>query len=148
MKSPKETTVRINVRIPTEQFNKIEEIATIRRISLNSLFLSAIEFYITEGAGKGSNEKYLLSLGAGLKNLKVDIEIMSEMVSFFVLHYFYYTPELPEAQRKALLISGKDRHAKFLELLAKRMQGKGDLVSKISKAGDCKDDNAEFGSSV
>ena len=31
MKSPKETTERINVRIPTEQLNKIKEIAKNRK---------------------------------------------------------------------------------------------------------------------
>lgn len=131
MKSPKKTYVRVNFRVTKNQLDRIKEIAKIRRIAVKSLFLSAIEYYVNEGGGEKTFEKYLLSLGPSIKNLKVDTEIISEMVSFFVLHYFYYTPELPEAQRKALLISGKDRHAKFLELLAKRMQEKGSLGGDV-----------------
>jgi len=69
------------------------------------------------------------------------------MISFFVLHYFYYTSELPEAQRKALLISGKDRHAKFLELLAKRLQGKGSLVVDLVEKDVREDVGPEIGKS-
>ena len=52
-----------------------------------------------------------------------------------------------EVQRKALLISGKDRHAKFLELLAKRMQGKGSLVGDLEDKGSREDDRLDVGNS-
>ena len=136
MKSLKENIVRINFRIPKEQLNRIKEVALIRRISLNTLFLSAIEFYITDGREKGSSEKYILSLSQNQKNLKVDVEIIAEMLSFFVMHYFCYTPEMPESQKKALLISGKTRHTKFIELLAKRIQTKGSPFAKFLESSE------------
>lgn len=85
---------------------------TVRNISL-------VEF--------ASFDLYILCVG----HLKVDVEIIAEMLSFFVMHYFCYTPELPESQKKALLLSGKTRHEKFMELLAKRMQGKGSSYSHL-----------------
>ena len=129
--SHKEQIVRVNFRMPKEQLNRLKEVALIRRVSLNSLFLSALEFYLNDGREKGISEQYVLKLSQNQKNLKVDVEIIAEMLSFFVMHYFCYTPELPENQKKALLLSGKTRHAKFMELLAKRMQGKGSSLSLI-----------------
>ena len=131
MKSPKDTYLRVSFRITKDQSDRIKEIAKIRRVSVKSLFLSAIEYYVNEGGAEKNFEKYLLSLGPSIKNLKVDTEILSEMLSFYIMHYFCYTPELPEVQRKALLLSGKNRHAKFMELLAKKMQGKGTLFGEL-----------------
>ncbi|HMO19134.1 MAG TPA: hypothetical protein PKA63_12645 [Oligoflexia bacterium] len=93
-------------------------------VDLNSLFLSALEFYLNDGREKRTSDQYIIKLSHNQKNLKVDVEIIAEMLSFFVMHYFCYTPELPESQKKALLLSGKTRHDKFMELLAKRMQGR------------------------
>ena len=89
-----------------------------------------------------SFDLYILCVG----HLKVDVEIIAEMLSFFVMHYFCYTPELPESQKKALLLSGKTRHEKFMELLAKRMQGKGSssilgLSEVVSGGGSLKSDS-------
>lgn len=131
MKSPNEQIVKVNFRIPKQLSNGLKEVAAIRRVSLNSLFLSAIEFYLNDGREKGASDQYILKLSQNQRNLKVDVEIIAEMLSFFVMHYFCYTPELPESQRKALLLSGKTRHDKFMELLAKRMQGKGSSFTQL-----------------
>lgn len=84
-----------------------------------------------------SFDLYILCVG----HLKVDVEIIAEMLSFFVMHYFCYTPELPESQKKALLLSGKTRHEKFLELLAKRIQGKGSSLSLILNQNEREEKN-------
>jgi hypothetical protein len=131
LKSPNEQIVKVNFRISKQLLNGLKEVAAIRRVSLNSLFLSAIEFYLNDGREKGTSDQYILKLSQNQKNLKVDVEIIAEMLSFFVMHYFCYTPELPESQKKALLLSGKTRHEKFMELLAKRMQGKGSSYSHL-----------------
>jgi hypothetical protein len=122
--SPKQDIMRVNLRISKTQFARMKEIARMRRQSLNGLFLSAVEFYLNDGGDRGTSEQYILSLAKKLSNLKVDVEIVGEMLSFFALHFFCYTPELPESQRRALKIDGKKRHAKFIELLAKRIQTK------------------------
>lgn len=114
------------------QFARMKEIAKMRRQSLNGLFLSAVEVYLTEGGGKSTSDQYILSLAKKLSNLKVDVEIVGEMLSFFALHFFCYTPELPESQRRALKIDGKKRHAKFIELLAKRIQTKDSGLLNIA----------------
>ncbi len=132
MKSHKEQIVRVNFRMPKEQLNRLKEVALIRRVSLNSLFLSALEFYLNDGREKGTSDQYILKLSQNQKNLKVDVEIIAEMLSFFVMHYFCYTPELPENQKKALLLSGKTRHTKFMELLVKRIQTKGSSFDSIA----------------
>ena len=104
-------------------------------------------FYINEGGGKGGSEKYLLSLSQNMKYLKVDSEIIAEMLSFFVMHYFCYTPELPEAQKKALLLSGKTRHAKFMENLGKRVQSRGSSFSYLLKVSIDQNEHAGTNSS-
>lgn len=140
MKSPKDTYLRVSFRITKDQSDRIKEIAKIRRVSVKSLFLSAIEYYVNEGGAEKSFEKYLLSLGPSIKNLKVDTEILSEMLSFYIMHYFCYTPELPEVQRKALMLSGKNRHTKFMELLGKRIQGNGSSLSQVINQNEIQDD--------
>ncbi len=140
MKSPKDTYLRVSFRITKGQSDRIKEIAKIRRVSVKSLFLSAIEYYVNEGGAEKNFEKYLLSLGPSIKNLKVDTEILSEMLSFYIMHYFCYTPELPEVQRKALMLSGKNRHTKFMELLGKRIQGNGSSLSQVINQNEIQDD--------
>lgn len=130
--SPKQDLMRVNLRISKMQFARMKEIAKMRRQSLNGLFLSAVEVYLTEGGGKSTSDQYILSLAKKLSNLKVDVEIVGEMLSFFALHFFCYTPELPESQRRALKIDGKKRHAKFIELLAKRIQTKDSGLLNIA----------------
>ena len=132
--SPKQELIRVNFKIKKEQYSKIKEVAALRRISLTSLFVSALDLYLTDGKEKGSSDQYILSLAKKLTNLKVDVEIVGEMVSFFVLHYFCYTPEFPDSQRKALLIDARKRHAKFMGLLSKQMRAKeSGLLHTISQ---------------
>ena len=130
--SSKPHLMRINLRITHAQYMRMKEIALMRRMSINALFLSAVELYLTEGQQKGAGG--LEQCTKKITNLKVDVEILAEMLSFFIMHYFCYTPELPDLQRKALRIEGKNRHARFMELLAKRLQSKEAGLLKMINA--------------
>lgn len=131
MSSPKDHTVRYNLRVPKDKLKQLKEVSLLRRVSLNSLILSAIEYYLDDGKTKENENKLLSSLSINQKNLKVDVEIIAEMLSFFVMHYFCYTPEMPESQKKALFISGKNRHNKFMELLKKRLHFNANPSSQL-----------------
>ena len=129
-KSRNLTYSRINLRIPKEDLKRIKEVAALRSVTINSLIASAVGYYLEERHEQKGNEAYLLSLKRELKALKMDMELIGEMISFFVFHWFCYTPDLMEPHKKALLIDGKRRHERFLELLSKKVQ-KGDLSFSI-----------------
>ena len=129
---PKQKYSRRNLRLPTESLNRVEELAIKKRVSVNTLIASAIELYLGEKDDTTKNNPYLLSLSRTLKSLKFDVELVGELVSYFTFHWFCYTPEIPESQKKALWIEGKKRHETFLKLLSNKLHKGGSALSLLS----------------
>ena len=113
---------KFSIRVEKRLHQMLVKEARMKSVSLNSLVSSAIESYLTDDPQKKANDTYLLSLSRALKSLSVDVDLLGELISFFTFHWFCYTPDLPDNQKRALFVEGKKRHERFLELLTQKIQ--------------------------
>ena len=136
----KEELTKVNWQIPKDSFLRLKELSVLRRISTNSIAVSMITSCLEkEGEVKKENDHYMMSLLGRFKKFQQDLELIGEMISFYVLHWFCYNSDIPEEKKRAVFIEGKKKHEKFMELLNERICT-GQL-SFLSVKPDFKDKN-------
>lgn len=115
---------RVQLRLPNDLYQTVCKAASDRRVSINALAISALEEFCGAKSGDGSEEltRRLIGIERKTRELALDVETLGELFSLFVYHWFCYTPPIPEAQKTAILLDGKERHEKFLRLLEKRLR--------------------------
>lgn len=130
---------RFSLRLTPQLQAKIAKVAAERGVSINTLLGGLLEQALTfEDAGELAKhlESRIGRLEQRMKGVKGDVEILAELVSLFIYHWFCYAPTIPESQRKAMQVEGKDRYDKFLELLEKRLsKGKHSVGAFFSTTG-------------
>lgn len=57
-------------------------------------------------------------------------EIVKEMFGLFVRQFYFYTPQMPEPQRKAAAASGSQRYARFLEYVANNLKSGASVLEE------------------
>ncbi len=118
----------IHTRIPKELQKKLKLIAAERGVAQKLLLVSALEHFL----GGGSEDtlegirKDIYEVQRRMKALRNDVEILGELLSFFIYHWIGYTPRLEKTDRGAMAAEAKERHQKFLSLFAKKLAN-GDL---------------------
>ena len=118
----------IHTRIPKELQKKLKLIAAERGVAQKWLLVSALEHFL----GGGSEDtlegirKDIYAVHRRIKALRSDVEILGELLSFFIYHWIGYTPRLEKADRGVVAAEAKERHQKFLTLFAKKLAS-GDL---------------------
>jgi hypothetical protein len=143
-----------HVRLPEAVSRRLVALAQERVVSRNVIIVSALEEYFglvrggSEGGGKGSSltaraeeesveglRKELFELKRRMSALREDVEIVGELLSFFIFHWIGYTPRLEREERLTLAIEAKERHDRFLTLFAKKLAlGELSLATVISRS--------------
>jgi hypothetical protein len=72
-------------------------------------------------------ESHILRLERRVKAFQGDLEILGEVLSFYIFQWLCHTPPLLDSQREGAISDGKVRHRRFLELLRERLT-KGDTT--------------------
>ena len=111
-----------HVRVPKEIYDKLKVYSETKGLSYQSLFLSAIEDYVGEKEPDlNLVRKDLYELKRRLIGVRGDVEVLGELLSFFIYHWLGYTPRLEQSERATLALEAKERHKKFMELFAKKL---------------------------
>lgn len=119
----KEELTKVNWQVPKESFLKLKELSVLRRISINAIAVSMITTCLEkEGEIKKENDHYMMTLLGRFKKFQQDLELLGEMVSFYILQWFCYNSEIPEEKKRAVFFEGKKKHEKFMELLNERIR--------------------------
>lgn len=115
--------VKVTFWIPKQLMQAVREIAVVRRISLTSVLVESIKTYVEGVVGTESDGRLGSDLGRidrRVRNIAIDVEVLGEMMALYVYHWLCHQNSLPESQRKAASIEGRERYEKFLELVKDR----------------------------
>lgn len=131
-----------HVRLPTEVSNRLVLLASERGVSRNVIILSALEEFLNVGQGAQAREdaveglrKDVFEVKRRVAALREDVEILGELLSFFIYHWIGYTPRLEKEERLTLAAEAKERHDRFLTLFAKKLAlGEMSLATVISRS--------------
>ena len=117
-----------HVRIPIELDTKLQLLSLERGIAKKWLIVSALEDFLGGGKKSHSTEmkKEVYEVKRRLAALRGDVEILGELLSFFIFHWLGYTPRLEKAERATLAVEAKERHQKFMEMFLRKLK-LGDL---------------------
>jgi hypothetical protein len=132
----------LHVRVPAEIRDRVTLLANERGVSKNVVIVSALEEFLNIGEGSKEREQALEGLRKDvfevkrrLSALREDVEILGELLSFFIYHWIGYTPKLEKEERLSLAAEAKERHERFLSLFAKKLAlGELSLATIVSKS--------------
>ena len=114
-----------HIRLSNEMHEKLKMMAKGRGLSQNLIINSAVESFLDESMGGGGKseevKKELFELKRRIIALKGDVEVLGELLSYFIYHWLGYTPKLEKAERVSLAAEAKERHQKFMEMFAKKL---------------------------
>lgn len=109
--------------------SRLKQMAATRGVSVSALVEGILSEALSDSAEKDrlrGIEERLASVDRRLKALRYDGEILAEMFSFYIFQWLCYAPPLPENGRAALVAEGKERHKRFLDVLAAKL-ARGDF---------------------
>lgn len=124
--------VDFHCRISQEFAAQIKKFGVERGMSRNLVVLSAIERFMDESAAEArpdsleSLRKEVFEIKRRIGDLREEVEILGELLSFYVYHWIGYTPRLDREERLSLAAEAKERHERFLTLFAQKL-ALGDL---------------------
>jgi len=132
----------LHVRVPAEIRDRVTLLANERGVSRNVVIVSALEEFLNIGEGAKGREQALEGLRKDvfevkrrLSALREDVEILGELLSFFIYHWIGYTPKLEKEERLSLAAEAKERHERFLSLFAKKLAlGELSLATIVNKS--------------
>lgn len=132
-----------HIRLSAEISTRLNLLASERGVSRNTIVQSALEDFLQVGSSKKESAMTLEDLRKDLYEVKrrmvalrEDVEIVGELLSFFIYHWIGYTPRLERDERLSLAVEAKERHDRFLNLFARKLStGELSLAAVLGKVG-------------
>ena len=121
-----EKRCRICISVAPSVLNKLKNVGAMQGLTTSQLF----ERLADEGLD-GSNviteklavmQKQLVTLEKRAKGTRMDLEVLTELFSYFVWTYLCQTPEVPEFHKDAAVASGNKRHGEFMNRFSERLR--------------------------
>lgn len=114
----------IHIRLPADVYDALQDLVSARQVNVSSVVRSALEDYFarTELEGIDAVLERLGTVESRIRSLRLDIEMVAELISFFIYHWFCYTPAVPNSEKRTLALEAQARHQKFLAQLVKRLR--------------------------
>jgi hypothetical protein len=132
-----------HMRLSSEVSSRLALIASERGVSKNLVVQAALEEFLQIGAGEREKamtledlRKDLYEVKRRLVALREDVEIVGELLSFFIYHWIGYTPRLERDERLSLAVEAKERHDRFLSLFAKKLSTGELSLAAVFGAGE------------
>ena len=113
----------VNIHIPDDLFKKLKVAAEQRGVAKKWMVVSAIEEFLAGSKEENAEplRKQLSEVNNRLKALRGDVEILGELLSYFIFHWIGYTPRLEKAERASLVVEAKERHERFMTMFARKL---------------------------
>jgi hypothetical protein len=77
------------------------------------------------------------------KRQSLDLLILKEMVGLGIRAYFNHTPEVPEGERSAALLSGKARFHRYLDTLARNLRQNQSILGDVPEQSNIQSDGSD-----
>lgn len=125
---------RINVFVEPDHAKRLDELATMKRMSRSSIVAAALASYLSpEGADRREMliARRLEKLTHQFERLERDQAILIETVALFVRHQLAVGVPIPEAHQQAARAQGRARFEQFIEQLARHLQRGHSLVRDV-----------------
>ncbi len=127
----------IHLRLPKEISDQLTLLSNQRRLSKRQLVVSAVEQFLTNQS-QGDSERVLkevYEVKRRVIGLRGEVEILGELVSFYIYNWLGYTPRLDAHERRILSVEARQRHSRFMTLFAKRIKsGESSLMAALGSA--------------
>lgn len=128
-----------HIRIPPDLFTKLKIYSQDKAVAQKWVVVTALEEFF--GGGKEAEITELCREVHELKRrvsaLRGDVEILGELLSFYIYHWLGYTPKLDKSERASLAVEAKERHQKFMDMFAKKLRvgdlGLGEVYTNIGR---------------
>ena len=110
--------------LPEQAYDAMQLLAKQRQVPCSAIMCSALEDYLQHKELEGVDLvlERIATLNNRVGRLRLDLESLGELLSFFIFYWFSYTPAPPDSQRKVLTLDGQKRHRQFLAQLLKKLE--------------------------
>lgn len=125
---------RINIYLDRDHASRLDELATMKRISKSSLIAAALAAFLAPESPErreAALSHRLDSLGKRLERLDRDQTILIEAFALYLRHHFAVTAPIPDAHQSAARAQGRARFEQFIEQLARHLQRGHSLVKDV-----------------
>ena len=126
---------RLNIFLERDHANRIDELATMKRISKSSVVATALAaFFSPESSERreASVARRLDKLTAQFERLERDQTILIETFALYLRHHFSITAPIPESHQNAARAQGRARFEQFIQQLARHIQRGKSFVQDLS----------------
>ncbi|MEL6800514.1 MAG: CopG family transcriptional regulator [Pseudomonadota bacterium] len=124
--------VRLNAYFDPDLFDRLEAMATSRRVPKTHIVEAALASFLTPDDAdqrEAAISRRLDRMTRTIERLERDQEIAGEALALFVRFWLTTTPRVAEDLREAAQAKGKEQYNRFVETLGRRL-AKGTTLSK------------------
>ena len=134
-----------HVRLTKDACKKLKDLAEERGVSQRRVIASAVDEYLSGGKEVDVDllRKEIFELKRRLSALRGDVEILGELLSFYIYNWLGYMPKLEKAERTSLAVEAKERHKRFMEMFAKKVTlGELNVASVLTRSKPLSEEEA------
>ena len=128
--------VRLNAYFDSELFDRLEAIATSRRVPKTHIVEAALASFLTPDDAdqrEAAITRRLDRMTRAIERLERDQEITGESLALFIRYWLTTTPPLPDDLREAAQAKGKERYSGFVETLGRRLAKGTTMAKEVSR---------------
>jgi hypothetical protein len=124
--------VRLNAYFDPDLFDRLEAMATSRRVPKTHIVEAALASFLTSDDAdqrEAAITRRLDRMTRAIERLERDQEIAGEALALFIRFWLTTSPPIPDDLREATNAKGKERYASFVDTLGRRL-AKGATLAK------------------
>ena len=128
--------VRLNAYFDPDLFDRLEAMATSRRVPTTHVVEAALASFLTPDDAdhrEAAITRRLDRMTRAIERLERDQEIAGEALALFIRFWLTTTPPVPDDLREAAQAKGKERYNGFVETLGRRMAKGATLAKEVSR---------------
>jgi len=130
--------VQVTVRLEPRVLQAAKQRASEMKVSLSAALAEAAKESLLSSYRSEREQEILKAADRNFhalrrleQQLRLDIQVLKEMVGLGMRSFFNHTTAIPDALKTAALLSGKQRFHRFLDLLARNLRTGESILSDI-----------------
>jgi hypothetical protein len=134
--------VQVTVRLEPRVLQAAKQRASELKVSLSAALAEAAKESLLSSYRSEREQEILKAADRNFhalrrleQQLRVDIQVLKEMVGLGMRSFFNHTTAIPDTLKTAALLSGKQRFHRFLDLLARNLRTGESILSDIPSVG-------------
>jgi hypothetical protein len=134
--------VQVTVRLEPRVLQAAKQRASELKVSLSAALAEAAKESLLSSYRNEREQEILKAADRNFhalrrleQQLRVDIQVLKEMVGLGMRSFFNHTTAIPDTLKTAALLSGKQRFHRFLDLLARNLRTGESILSDIPSVG-------------